>query len=159
MSMWLCRFMNRLVPQNSEQKTAVEHIVCGTSRPAPYLIYGPPGTGKTFTLVEAIKQVSQFSTIIIARVCCKFRLKKLSLGVLNGKQLLFKISVSCDGPIFCLCGSQIDGRVMISSICITDEVKRSVLCGVVKKFIWYSNMQPADNVPDGSAHNANCTII
>ncbi|KAF6017027.1 MOV10 [Bugula neritina] len=42
---------------NSEQITAVRHIVAGSSRPAPYIIYGPPGTGKTFTLVEAIKQV------------------------------------------------------------------------------------------------------
>lgn len=50
-------FMNSLVERNEEQRRAVEHIVCGTSRPAPYLIYGPPGTGKTFTLVEAIKQV------------------------------------------------------------------------------------------------------
>lgn len=43
--------------KNEEQKTAVKHILCGTSLPAPYLIYGPPGTGKTFTVVEAIKQV------------------------------------------------------------------------------------------------------
>lgn len=42
---------------NKEQLAAVKHIVCGTSRPAPYLVFGPPGTGKTFTLVEAIKQV------------------------------------------------------------------------------------------------------
>ena len=40
-----------------EQHIAVQHIVSGLSRPAPYLIYGPPGTGKTMTLVEAIKQV------------------------------------------------------------------------------------------------------
>ncbi|KAF6037108.1 MOV10 [Bugula neritina] len=46
-----------LIEENPEQLRAVKHIVCGTSRPAPYLIYGPPGTGKTTTLVEAIKQV------------------------------------------------------------------------------------------------------
>ena len=43
---------------NSEQKQAVQKIVSGSSRPAPYLVFGPPGTGKTVTLVEAIKQVS-----------------------------------------------------------------------------------------------------
>ena len=42
---------------NSEQKQAVQKIVSGSSRPAPYLVFGPPGTGKTVTLVEAIKQV------------------------------------------------------------------------------------------------------
>ena len=43
---------------NSEQQQAVQKIVSGSSRPAPYLVFGPPGTGKTVTLVEAIKQVS-----------------------------------------------------------------------------------------------------
>ncbi|XP_022790553.1 putative helicase mov-10-B.1 [Stylophora pistillata] len=42
---------------NSEQEQAVQKIVSGSSRPAPYLVFGPPGTGKTVTLVEAIKQV------------------------------------------------------------------------------------------------------
>uniref|UniRef100_A0A674EXA2 RNA helicase n=1 Tax=Salmo trutta TaxID=8032 RepID=A0A674EXA2_SALTR len=44
---------------NPEQYTAVQNIVAGSSRPAPYLVFGPPGTGKTHTvtLVEAIKQV------------------------------------------------------------------------------------------------------
>lgn len=48
---------SRDVENNCNQKIAVSHIVCGTSRPAPYLIYGPPGTGKTTTVVEAIEQV------------------------------------------------------------------------------------------------------
>ena len=43
---------------NSEQQQAVQKILSGSSRPAPYLVFGPPGTGKTVTLVEAIKQVS-----------------------------------------------------------------------------------------------------
>ncbi|ESO99380.1 hypothetical protein LOTGIDRAFT_113531, partial [Lottia gigantea] len=43
---------------NKEQASAIKHIVSGTSRPAPYLVFGPPGTGKTFTIVEAMKQVS-----------------------------------------------------------------------------------------------------
>lgn len=53
---------------NPEQISAVRHIVAGTSRPAPYLIYGPPGTGKTFTMVEAIKQVS----VVIGTLICKY---------------------------------------------------------------------------------------
>ncbi|XP_073471825.1 putative helicase MOV-10 [Aquarana catesbeiana] len=48
---------DRNLESNPEQYTAVEQIVSGKSRPAPYLIFGPPGTGKTVTLVEAIKQV------------------------------------------------------------------------------------------------------
>jgi len=46
---------------NSEQQQAVQKILSGSSRPAPYLVFGPPGTGKTVTLVEAIKQVSSTS--------------------------------------------------------------------------------------------------
>ncbi|XP_022081525.1 putative helicase MOV-10 isoform X2 [Acanthaster planci] len=42
---------------NTEQVKAIQHILQGTSRPAPYLVFGPPGTGKTVTIVEAIKQV------------------------------------------------------------------------------------------------------
>ncbi|XP_053562625.1 helicase MOV-10 [Bombina bombina] len=50
-------FFDRSLESNKEQYNAVNHIVCGLSRPAPYLLFGPPGTGKTMTLVEAIKQV------------------------------------------------------------------------------------------------------
>ncbi|PFX17669.1 putative helicase MOV-10 [Stylophora pistillata] len=42
---------------NGEQQQAVQKIVSGASRPAPYLVFAPPGTGKTVTLLEAIKQV------------------------------------------------------------------------------------------------------
>lgn len=45
--------------RNPEQYQAVQHIVAGSSKPAPYLVYGPPGTGKTVTLVEAIKQIEK----------------------------------------------------------------------------------------------------
>ncbi|XP_030077500.1 helicase MOV-10, partial [Microcaecilia unicolor] len=51
------RLFDRKLEMNHEQRTAVQQIVSGCSRPAPYLIFGPPGTGKTVTLVEAIKQV------------------------------------------------------------------------------------------------------
>uniref|UniRef100_A0A8C1NG14 RNA helicase n=1 Tax=Cyprinus carpio TaxID=7962 RepID=A0A8C1NG14_CYPCA len=51
------RLFDRKLDNNHEQKTAVCHIVAGTSKPAPYLVFGPPGTGKTVTIVEAIKQV------------------------------------------------------------------------------------------------------
>nr|XP_014347304.1 PREDICTED: putative helicase MOV-10 [Latimeria chalumnae] len=51
---------DRTLEKNPEQYAAVEHIVMGTSRPAPYLIFGPPGTGKTVTMVEAIKQVLRY---------------------------------------------------------------------------------------------------
>uniref|UniRef100_A0A4W6DP67 RNA helicase n=1 Tax=Lates calcarifer TaxID=8187 RepID=A0A4W6DP67_LATCA len=44
---------------NKEQSQAVQHIVAGSSKPAPYLVFGPPGTGKTVTLVEAIKQIEK----------------------------------------------------------------------------------------------------
>uniref|UniRef100_A0A673BL11 RNA helicase n=1 Tax=Sphaeramia orbicularis TaxID=375764 RepID=A0A673BL11_9TELE len=43
--------------RNPEQYAAVQHIVAGSSKPAPYLVFGPPGTGKTVTMVEAIKQI------------------------------------------------------------------------------------------------------
>ncbi|KAM3617817.1 uncharacterized protein V6R79_011507 [Siganus canaliculatus] len=42
---------------NQSQSQAVQHIVAGSSKPAPYLVFGPPGTGKTVTLAEAIKQI------------------------------------------------------------------------------------------------------
>lgn len=45
--------------KNPEQYQAVQHIVAGSSKPAPYLVFGPPGTGKTVTVVEAIKQIEK----------------------------------------------------------------------------------------------------
>ncbi|KAM6981807.1 putative helicase mov-10-B.2 [Tautogolabrus adspersus] len=45
--------------RNPEQYKAIQHIVAGSCKPAPYLVFGPPGTGKTVTLVEAIKQIEK----------------------------------------------------------------------------------------------------
>ena len=64
---FICAFIFRLYDQkletNPEQKAAVQQILMGSSKPAPYLIFGPPGTGKTVTMVEAIKQVGFKVTI------------------------------------------------------------------------------------------------
>ena len=70
------RFYNTNVERNMEQHIAVQHIVSGLSRPAPYLIYGPPGTGKTMTLVEAIKQVWRICAAIT--LWCQLCHSKLS---------------------------------------------------------------------------------
>uniref|UniRef100_A0A3Q4I2S6 RNA helicase n=1 Tax=Neolamprologus brichardi TaxID=32507 RepID=A0A3Q4I2S6_NEOBR len=51
--------LETLLEKNPEQYQAVQHIVAGSSKPAPYLIFGPPGTGKTVTVVEAIKQIKK----------------------------------------------------------------------------------------------------
>uniref|UniRef100_A0AAX7UR01 RNA helicase n=1 Tax=Astatotilapia calliptera TaxID=8154 RepID=A0AAX7UR01_ASTCA len=53
------RLFDRQLEKNPEQYQAVQHIVAGSSKPAPYLIFGPPGTGKTVTVVEAIKQIEK----------------------------------------------------------------------------------------------------
>ncbi|KAL2090820.1 hypothetical protein ACEWY4_013083 [Coilia grayii] len=51
------RMSNRDLESNPEQNAAIQRIVAGASKPAPYLVFGPPGTGKTVTLVEAINQI------------------------------------------------------------------------------------------------------
>ncbi|XP_018541427.1 putative helicase mov-10-B.2 isoform X29 [Lates calcarifer] len=53
------RLFDSKLEGNKEQSQAVQHIVAGSSKPAPYLVFGPPGTGKTVTLVEAIKQIEK----------------------------------------------------------------------------------------------------
>ncbi|XP_028308972.1 putative helicase mov-10-B.1 isoform X2 [Gouania willdenowi] len=56
------RLFNTQVEDNPRQYQAIQHIMAGSSRPAPYLIYGPPGTGKTVTMAEAIKQIANNCT-------------------------------------------------------------------------------------------------
>lgn len=79
------RLFDAKMEGNPQQYRAVQHIVAGTSKPAPYLVFGPPGTGTTFleywyfscfdpsesncfvivvagktvTMVEAIKQIEK----------------------------------------------------------------------------------------------------
>ncbi|XP_060925046.1 putative helicase mov-10-B.1 [Limanda limanda] len=53
----ILRMFDKNLENNPEQRAAVQHIVAGSSKPAPYLVFGPPGTGKTSTLVEAMYQV------------------------------------------------------------------------------------------------------
>ncbi|XP_059053361.1 putative helicase mov-10-B.1 [Achroia grisella] len=53
----ISRFYNNVVRDNEEQRSAVEHIVSGTSGTVPYILVGPPGTGKTMTIVETIVQL------------------------------------------------------------------------------------------------------
>uniref|UniRef100_A0A3P9HLV6 RNA helicase n=1 Tax=Oryzias latipes TaxID=8090 RepID=A0A3P9HLV6_ORYLA len=55
---------NHHLDNNPEQLKAVQHIVAGSSQPAPYVVFGPPGTGKTVTLVEAINQLNSSAHIL-----------------------------------------------------------------------------------------------
>ncbi|XP_033744522.1 putative helicase MOV-10 [Pecten maximus] len=50
-------FYNKDLENNKEQAIAINNILIGMSRPAPYLVFGPPGTGKTVTIVEAMMQI------------------------------------------------------------------------------------------------------
>ncbi|CAM4628135.1 unnamed protein product [Leuciscus chuanchicus] len=86
------RMFNKDLENNPEQKAAVQHILSGSSKPAPYLIFGPPGTGKTVTVVEAIKQVnkSEATTHILAcapsNSACDLLCERL-LGYVDGHRL------------------------------------------------------------------------
>lgn len=55
------RLSNRDLESNPQQSSAVQQIVAGASKPAPYLVFGPPGTGKTVTVVEAINQIHRLN--------------------------------------------------------------------------------------------------
>jgi len=59
------RLYDAKIAKNTQQLSAIRHILAGSSRPAPFLVFGPPGTGKTVTIVEAMKQAS---AIIRARL-------------------------------------------------------------------------------------------
>lgn len=86
------RMFNKDLEKNPEQKAAVQHILSGISKPAPYLIFGPPGTGKTVTLVEAIKQVNKSVNKVHVLACapsnsaCDLLCERL-LGFVDGHRL------------------------------------------------------------------------
>uniref|UniRef100_A0A8C5BGX8 RNA helicase n=1 Tax=Gadus morhua TaxID=8049 RepID=A0A8C5BGX8_GADMO len=63
------RLFDRKLEGNPEQYKAVQHIVAGSSKPAPYLVFGPPGTGKTVTVVEAIKQIEKTQKLCHILAC------------------------------------------------------------------------------------------
>lgn len=63
------KWYNPLIKNNEEQRLAVQHILSGTSRRAPYMVFGPPGTGKTMTIVEAIIQIVLYSSKNRVMVC------------------------------------------------------------------------------------------
>uniref|UniRef100_A0A8C7D8R6 RNA helicase n=1 Tax=Oncorhynchus kisutch TaxID=8019 RepID=A0A8C7D8R6_ONCKI len=63
-----CMF-NRQLENNPEQHAAIQRIVSGASKPAPYLVFGPPGTGKTITLVEAMNQLNRVDPLCHILAC------------------------------------------------------------------------------------------
>ncbi|XP_024282321.1 putative helicase mov-10-B.1 isoform X1 [Oncorhynchus tshawytscha] len=60
---------NRQLENNPEQHAAIQRIVSGASKPAPYLVFGPPGTGKTITLVEAMNQLNRVDPLCHILAC------------------------------------------------------------------------------------------
>ncbi|XP_060724073.1 putative helicase mov-10-B.1 [Tachysurus vachellii] len=96
------RMYNRDLETNPEQKVAVQHILSGQYKPAPYLIFGPPGTGKTVTLVEAIKQVNKSSADVHVLACapsnsaCDLLCERL-LGFVDAHRL-FRLYASSRDP-------------------------------------------------------------
>ncbi|XP_026778492.3 putative helicase mov-10-B.1 isoform X1 [Pangasianodon hypophthalmus] len=96
------RIYNRDLETNPEQKAAVQHILSGQHKPAPYLIFGPPGTGKTITLVEAIKQVNKSGPGVHVLACapsnsaCDLLCERL-LGFVDAHRL-FRLYASSRDP-------------------------------------------------------------
>lgn len=60
------RLCDSKLEKNPEQYHAVQHIVAGSSIPAPYVVFGPPGTGtasnRNVTLPSVFKQACVQST-------------------------------------------------------------------------------------------------
>lgn len=58
MNLILCPPFSKLfdskLERNIEQYLAVQHIVAGSSKPAPYLVFGPPGTGNVSAYNQCI---------------------------------------------------------------------------------------------------------
>ncbi|KAK3556979.1 hypothetical protein QTP70_022320 [Hemibagrus guttatus] len=96
------RMYNRDLETNPEQKAAVQHILSGQYKPAPYLVFGPPGTGKTVTLVEAIKQVNKSGAGVHVLACapsnsaCDLLCERL-LGFVDSHRL-FRLYASSRDP-------------------------------------------------------------
>uniref|UniRef100_A0A3B3C825 RNA helicase n=1 Tax=Oryzias melastigma TaxID=30732 RepID=A0A3B3C825_ORYME len=49
----LPQLFDRKLEKNPEQYRAVQQIVTGSSRPAPYLVFGPPGTGTSISSTQS----------------------------------------------------------------------------------------------------------
>uniref|UniRef100_A0A3B3DLL0 RNA helicase n=1 Tax=Oryzias melastigma TaxID=30732 RepID=A0A3B3DLL0_ORYME len=47
------KLFDRKLEKNPEQYRAVQQIVTGSSRPAPYLVFGPPGTGTSISSTQS----------------------------------------------------------------------------------------------------------
>ncbi|KAM3872351.1 putative helicase mov-10-B.1 [Diretmus argenteus] len=96
------RLFDRLLENNPEQYQAIQHIVAGSSKPAPYLVFGPPGTGKTVTLVEAIKQIekTQASCHILACAPSNSATDLLCKRILEhvNKRKVFRMYASSQDP-------------------------------------------------------------
>ncbi|XP_066519855.1 putative helicase mov-10-B.1 isoform X2 [Hoplias malabaricus] len=99
------RMFNRDLETNPEQNAAVQHIMSGQSKPAPYLIFGPPGTGKTVTLVETIKQVHKSDAGAHVLACAPSN----SACDLLCERLLRYVDAHC---LYRLCASSRDPRTM-----------------------------------------------
>ncbi|KAM4610009.1 putative helicase mov-10-B.1 [Polymixia lowei] len=92
--------VNPDVKENPEQYKAVQNIVAGSSKPAPYIVFGPPGTGKTVTVVEAIKQIvkEQASCRILACAPSNSAADLLWKGIRDNVENVFRLyALSCYG--------------------------------------------------------------
>lgn len=74
--LFLDRLFDAKMEGNPQQYQAVQHIVVGTSKPAPYLVFGPPGTGTTLSRILVLFLVLLVLigvTLFCHRLCRKNR--------------------------------------------------------------------------------------